>query len=323
MNWARASSPLRLGGVLGFAFQPLRPHEIAQIAHGGLEFFDDLGGLVHEPDFAGLFGLGAGKEGDGGVNGVLLLAEIEDVSVGLGGVENAIGARKGLNQPVVLEVLINIKRVEIFGIEAGQEHINDDGDGDLFASLLGHVGVGKLLVLDALLDVLIIKIEFADGVIGSEADVVIGDDGLEGGLLLLRLVLVVGLFLREVFLNLLNVLVALGGRGENAGDAEREELGIVVLLFGLRGLEDLEVFDGVVDGGGGEEGVEPAPAGGGVVLGEDGVGDGALGEPFAGLDGLAAGPVVVHVKTQDVLVFDGVGDGVGVQFFLEEVLRGS
>ena len=41
------------------------------------------------------------------------------------------------------------------------------------------------------------------------------------------------------------------------------------------------VFDGVVDGGGGEDGVELAPARGGIVLGEDGVDDGLLGERFA------------------------------------------
>ena len=48
-------------------------------------------------------------------------------------------------------------------------------------------------------------------------------------------------------------------------------------------LEQLVVFDGVVDGGGGEKGIEPAPAGGGVVLGEDGFDDGLLGERLAGL----------------------------------------
>ena len=75
--------------------------------------------------------------------------------------------------------------------------------------------------------------------------------------------------------------------------------------------------------GGGEEGVEPAPAGGGVVLGEDGIDDGALGERLARLGRLlAVGLVVVDVEAQDVAVFDGVGDGVGVQFLLEEVLRG-
>ena len=44
---------------------------------------------------------------------------------------------------------------------------------------------------------------------------------------------VVRLFLRQVFLNLLHVRVALGGRGEDAGDVQRLEVGIGGLLFRL------------------------------------------------------------------------------------------
>ncbi len=48
-----------------------------------------------------------------------------------------------------------------------------------------------------------------------------------------------------------------------------------------------------------------------------------LGERFAGLEcSLLLGLVVVDVEAQDVAVLDGVGDGVGVQLLLEEVLRG-
>ena len=80
------------------------------------------------------------------------------------------------------------------------------------------------------------------------------------------------------------------------------------------------VFDGVIDGRSGEEGVEPAPAGGGVVLGEDGFDDGLLGERFARLGQLFAFRLeVIDVEAQDVCVLDGVGDGVFVQLLLEEV----
>ena len=132
--------------------------------------------------------------------------------------------------------------------------------------------------------------------------------------LLLGVVLVVLLLLRQVFLDLLHVGVAVGGRGEDGGDVERDELGIGGLRLGLERLEELVVLDGVVDRRGGEERVEPAAAGGGVVLGEDGLDDGLLGERLAGLGGvLAFGLVVVDVEAQDVPVLDGVGDGVGVQ----------
>ena len=122
--------------------------------------------------------------------------------------------------------------------------------------------------------ILIVEIELADGVIGAVAGVVVGDDGLEGGLLLLGLLFVVRLFLRQVFLDLLHIRIALGGRGEDAGDVQRLEVGVGGLFFRLNAAEQAVVFDGVVDGGGGEQGVEAAPAGGGVVLGEDGLDDG-------------------------------------------------
>ena len=222
---------------------------------------------------------------------------------------------------MVLEVLVHVERVQVFGIEAGEQHVHDDGDVDLLR--VGQVGIGELLVLDALLHVLVVEVELVDAVIGAVAGVVVGDDGLERGLLLLGVLFVVFLFLRQVFLNLLHIRVAFGGRGEDAGDVQRLEVGVGGLLFRLHGLEQRVVFDGVVDGGGGEQGVEPAPAGGGVVLGEDGLDDGLLGERFARL-GLvfAFGLVVVDMEAQDVAVLDGVGDGVGVELLLEEVLRG-
>jgi hypothetical protein len=79
-----------------------------------------------------------------------------------------------------------------------------------------------LLVLDALLHILVIpRSNSLDVVVGAVAGVVIGDDGLERGLFLVGLDLVVLLLLRQVFLNLLYVLVAFGRWREYAGDIER------------------------------------------------------------------------------------------------------
>ena len=97
--------------------------------------------------------------------------------------------------------------------------------------------------------------------------------GFERRLLVLGVLLVVGLFLRQVFLNLLHVLVAFGGRREHAGDVERLEVRVCSLLSFLDRLEHVEVFDGVVDRSRGQDGVELASAGGGVVLGENGFDD--------------------------------------------------
>src|SRR3546814_3059968 len=68
--------------------------------------------------------------------------------------------------------------------------------------------------------------------------------------------------------------------------------------------------------------MEAAPARGGSVPGQDGLDYGALGKRLTGLDRVFAVRFeVVHVETQDVLVLDGVGDGVFVQGLLEQVFR--
>ena len=75
--------------------------------------------------------------------------------------------------------------------------------------------------------------------VGAVARVVVGDDGLERGLLLLRGLLVVGLFLGQVFLDLLHVLVALRRRREDAGDVQRLEGFVFGLPLGLNLLNRL------------------------------------------------------------------------------------
>src|SRR5690606_14295608 len=99
--------------------------------------------------------------------------------------------------------------------------------------------------------------------------------GDEGGLFPLGLPGVVLLLLLEVLgelgdvLPLLRRLGELGGRRENAGDLERDKIGIGGEAVGLDFYEQRVVGDGVVDGGGGEERVEAAGGRDGVVGGED------------------------------------------------------
>jgi hypothetical protein len=65
------------------------------------------------------------------------------VAVGLGGVEHAVGAGEGLDEAVVLEVLVDVEGVEVFGVEAGEQHVHDDGDVDLLRALFrGRSGWG-------------------------------------------------------------------------------------------------------------------------------------------------------------------------------------
>jgi len=80
------------------------------------------------------------------------------------------------------------------------------------------------------------------------------------------------------------------------------------------------IFDGVADGGSGEQGIEPPPSGGGVVLGEDGLNNGLLRERFARLGWFFAfGFEVIDMETKNVRVLDGVRDCVRMELFLEEL----
>ncbi|MFA7164511.1 MAG: hypothetical protein WC124_01515 [Desulfoplanes sp.] len=153
-----------------------------------------------------------GEHLDGLVNGILLLAEVEDISSGLGVIEDAVGARKGLNEAVVFQLFVDVEGVQVFGIEAGEEHVDDDGDIDFI--FLRDIATGEALALDTVLDVLIVGVKLGDLVVGAVFGVVVGDDGFEGKLFLVRRFLVVRLFLGEVFLKLLYILIAFAAGGE-------------------------------------------------------------------------------------------------------------
>ena len=92
------------------------------------------------------------------------------------------------------QVLVHVECVQIFGIKAGKQHVHHDRDVDLLCVRV--VGIGPLLVLDALLHVLVVEVELADLVVGAVAGIVIGEDGFERGFLSLGIDFVVGEFLR-------------------------------------------------------------------------------------------------------------------------------
>ena len=145
------------------------------------------------------------------------------------------------------EILVDVERVEELGVETGEEHVDDYGDVDLFLALTGQVAIGELLILDAPLDLLVVEVEVVDVVVRAIPLVVVGDDGLERGLLALGIVPVVLLLLGKVLLDLLDIFVAPRRRREDGGDLERDELWVGGLPFGLKLLEDFVVLDGVVE----------------------------------------------------------------------------
>ncbi|MNR39031.1 hypothetical protein D3C85_1571950 [compost metagenome] len=107
---------------------------------------------------------------------------------------------------MVLEVFIDVERVEVLAVEAGEQHIDDYGDVDLVLRGLGigfaQVSIRPLLVLDALLHVLIVEVEFLDAVVRIEAGIVAGDNRLQRCLLGVWFLLVVFQLGGKVFLQL-------------------------------------------------------------------------------------------------------------------------
>ena len=80
--------------------------------------------------------------------------------------------------------------------------------------------------------------------------VVVGDDGLESGFLLVWFLGVVLLFLLQVFLKLLHVGIAIGRWRENAGNIQRDKIGIGLAPVVLNFLEKVVILDGFIDGAG-------------------------------------------------------------------------
>lgn len=94
------------------------------------------------------------------------------------------------------------------------------------------IAVGILLILDALLHITVVQVELANAMVGAKARVVIGHDARERCLLAIGVLLVIFFLLRQVFLNLLYILVALGRWREYAGNVQWAELRVLLgLLF--------------------------------------------------------------------------------------------
>src|SRR5258708_1143128 len=133
--------PLEVGHGLRPGFEALRLHKVVQQPDLRLKLLDNLGGLVYEPDFARRVSPGAGEQGDRLIEGGLLVSEVEDVPIRLGGIERAVGAGKGLDQAVMPEVLVDVERVQVLAVKAGQQHVDDNGQIDFLAALLRQIPV--------------------------------------------------------------------------------------------------------------------------------------------------------------------------------------
>ncbi len=265
---------LDIGHLLRGAVQTLGLHKGVQGADRIFQVIDHPGSGINQPDLLGSLRIFPGKEGDCLVHLFFLVAEIKDVAIGLGVVQDAICAGKCLDEAVVFEVLVHIEGVEELGIKAGEEHIHHDDDIDLVGT--GQVAVGVLLVFDALLHILIIEIKVAQVVVGAVLFVIIGNDGLQGLFLLIGVFLVIRLFLGQIFLELRHIFVAFGRRRKETGDIQRLKAVIFIQPGLLRFLKKAVIRYGVVDGGSGQNRVELAPGGGCLMFCQDSLDNGLL-----------------------------------------------
>ena len=118
-----------------------------------------------EDNTAGFF---VAEKGDGFVGGFFEVAETDDIAEGFDGVEDTVGSRKGLDEAVLLEVLVDPEGIEGRSVEAGEEHVYDDEDVDL-------------AVFDAQGEVFVVVLEFVGRGVksGVEGSVVVDDCGFE------------------------------------------------------------------------------------------------------------------------------------------------
>lgn len=131
----------------------------------------DLRGVVRQVVLVGLEQDDAAsvlvtEELEGIVGGVLKISEADDVAVGLDGIEDAVGARIDLQEPAGFQRLVAEQGVEGSGVEAGQKHVDDDGQVDL-------------AVLEPLREVLVVVLELVRGrVVARSEQLVVLLDGV-------------------------------------------------------------------------------------------------------------------------------------------------
>ena len=120
---------LVFGGVHGDGAALVDGEFFAQFRYGlvvcGVGFLvgsgegDIEGGLA-----AAVFGVA--EEGEGVLGCLFEVAEAHDVAGGLERVEDSVGAAVCLYQAVHLQVLVDPEGVDGLGVEAGEEHVDDD-----------------------------------------------------------------------------------------------------------------------------------------------------------------------------------------------------
>ena len=212
------------------------------------------------------------------------------------------------------EVFGHIECVQEFAIKAGEHHLDHNNHIEFFA--VREVFVGILLILDAPLHVTIVFVEQIYAKVGAELGIIIIDDFCQLALVLFRTLLIVGFLLRQVFIR-----VVAHRRSEHGCDVERLVVRIFLHERVLQLLENVVKDDGFRDGRRCKQGVEAAVSREGVVVVEDMLYDlPYIQRLLYRIPVSICITIMLYLESQDVVVRDGVRDGVLVQTFLEHVL---
>ena len=131
------------------------------LAVGGVVAIIVIAKWTEEDNTSGIF---IAKERECAVGFLFEIAEVDDVAAVLYGVENAVSAAIRLQKTVHFEILIDPKSVERFGVEASEEHPDNDN----------HV---ELTILDALRNIFVITLEIVaiERVLSAEHAIIIVD----------------------------------------------------------------------------------------------------------------------------------------------------
>ncbi len=292
------------------------------------------------------------EQGNGAVHPLLQVAEAYDVPEGLDGIQDAVGAAEGLDEPVGLQVFVHPQGIEGGGVKAGQEHVHHDQQ-------------VQLLVLHPEGYVLVIVLEFVAGgvIVRVEHLVIVGDGALQevpAGLIQGARILRVFLIDDAVSLGLVRAVAEDGGDPQPAGGVRRHllfEFPVIQLRHrhgGDRknGVEALDVLGGLLllhpsllgpghlrDVGQPVVGIAGPVGAVGLLLKMLQDVFGHQGNALRGHERLFLGDAphllivdilvhvhrfdVVHPEGQHVFIVDGVHDGVGMELVPEGLLGGE
>ena len=182
---------LVFGGVHGDGAALVDGEFFAQFRYGlvvcGVGFLvgsgerDVEGGLA-----AAVFGVA--EEGEGVLGCLFEVAEAHDVAGGLERVEDSVGAAVCLHQAVHLQVLVDPEGVDGLGVEAGEEHVDDDEQvqfthlhlaGDVLVVVVEGVAVGAEVGAEHGVVVFEEAVHAAAGAFGGEGEVFFFAEGVE------------------------------------------------------------------------------------------------------------------------------------------------